>query len=134
MREIKFRAWDTNEKKMYYLRDNTPNEYGHYPYLEMQFYSDGDIMWSLGYASHGHVVEGVEDESGILMQFTGLYDKHNIEIYEGDIVSMHSKILHVDDIRNIKYWEEEYVNFSSSEMEVIGNVYQNPELLEEKEE
>ena len=104
MREIKFRAWHEEDKQMIYpLQNNT--------------LTTKDL---------------IDRFPNYIMQFTGLYDKNGVEIYEGDIVSMHSKILHIDDIRNIKYWEEKYVNFSSSEMEVIGNVYQNPELLEEE--
>lgn len=69
-------------------------------------------------------------------QFTGLKDKHNKEIYEGDICK------HNEDIAEIKYWEGAFIfnkyaihNYSLTNFaccrtfEVIGNIYENPDLL-----
>ena len=85
-------------------------------------------------------------------QFTGLYDLNGTEVYEGDIVEltntykgMNTKsIVEIDfiDFTFAGKWAEEYspsgymynplgsYNFPIVTIEVIGNIYENPELLE----
>ncbi|MEN2267844.1 YopX family protein [Enterococcus faecium] len=79
-----------------------------------------------------------------LMQSTGLKDKNGVEIFEGDIV----KTLEVDSgvtFSTIKFEEGafcidyknlgtefEFLYFADSPLEVIGNIYENSELLEEQ--
>src|SRR5690348_8222413 len=64
MREIKFRAWDKDLKKMC-----------------------EDFLSLVEDAIYQHQANPWQDERFIPMQFTGLYDKHRrVEIYEGDIV------------------------------------------------
>ncbi len=123
MRIIKFRAWDTKKKCFY-----------------EPIYCDE--KWFL------HKID-LEDDIPLLigtpiMQFTGLLDKNGKEIYEGDIViprdSDRPLKLFIESAKKpfvIKWeysgWEnidnrEEY-GFLSSDLEIIGNIYENPELI-----
>ncbi len=120
-RLIKFRAW--NGKKMYYGKE-----------LWLR-----DDQWWYGVAGYDTPPDKVfsGNKGTALMQFTGLKDKNGKEIYEGDI----AKIKHRDYLGIIKmdergYWisegenktENAVLNITSVE-EIIGNIYENPELM-----
>ena len=115
MREIKFRAWRTRGR-----------EKGEMVY-------EPDIVGIYGIPTAG-------DSSDIMMQFTGLTDKSGKEIYEGDIVEYDTCG------KPIKNYEVKFeggrfgidtgefnltdLTGASRGVEVIGNIYENPELLE----
>jgi len=109
MREIKFRAWDKIGKQ-------------------------GMLGWS-------KIIEtGIElffkDNFGFeLMQFTGLKDKQGKEIYEGDIVKQEDTINEVYFHKGAfkigsTIWNPDYLQYPEG-VEVIGNIYETPELLKE---
>ena len=73
MREIKFRAWDTNKK----------------------CWVGGNSAFHLN-DQNAPIIEVEKTRSGIkIMQFTGLLDRHGKEIYEGDVVRMYGNSLDV---------------------------------------
>jgi len=70
MRELKFRAWDLNKKKMH--RDVNINTSHH--------------SYPINFSSEGVTVSSKYTSAFAVMQFTGLKDKSGKEIYESDIV------------------------------------------------
>ena len=130
MREIKFRAWDKKNKAMFY-----PQELIQLDRVYAGYFDDSGCPKT--------------DENIILMQYTGLKDKNGREIYEGDIVK-YKGLLGRKKIGIVKYIEEEALfaiieNYTkdtlwsfdlscADDLEVIGNIYENPELLEEVDE
>ena len=110
MREIKFRAWNTQRGKMLVN-----------PLWE--WVENTEINW------------GFANSRRIWMQFTGLYDKNGKEIYEGDIVEClrqvedETPISHIVEIKDIRFLPSELGGSNLISIEVIGNIYENPELL-----
>ena len=125
---IKFRAWDKVQKVMMVPRD-------------MQTDSDGNIFYVEARSLDGEYDEGDLDVFE-LEQFTGLKDVNGKEIYEGDIVKSNykyaqpniSQIIMEDGNsyitgEDLATGNEMLVSDHIGEIEVIGNVHENPELL-----
>jgi len=123
MREIKFRAW-VNIGNTPYMAQVTDIEY-----------NNGKIV-SIGcLGDHTQWFEG----QFILMQFTGLKDKNGVEIYEGDYLKVKDCY---QDIFIVEYHPLSFCLFDGKDgcmsdfdwedwerSEVIGNSFENPELL-----
>lgn len=136
MRDIKFRVYNPRDNKVHY--DITGFEYIDNGNMTGVFI-DGDFF----------LKEEVE-----LMQYTGLKDKNGKEIYEGDIVKFKHRDITI--MASVKYgeWQESkcdeydcshygyYINYKWDNycentgfdlyekiVEVVGNIYENPELL-----
>jgi uncharacterized phage protein (TIGR01671 family) len=132
-REIKFRVWHKKLEKIFMIRELCFGAY-------------------IGYLNENYLYTApIEDVE--LMQFTGLLDKSGREIYEGDIVKYplgcgdenckecSSKFR----VQKIEYEHLEYMDMSEErgvvsagfhipcgwegKMEVIGNIFENPELV-----
>ena len=123
MREIKFRAWHKEKKIM--------GEVLGIDILHKEiFFSNEDV----------DCYEHTDFKDIELMQYTGLKDKNNKEIYEGDIFHIGSKkILYVVEWidcglkgRQIKNKSWIGLDYWKDDIEVIGNIYENPELMEEE--
>lgn len=125
-RIIKFRAWDKISQKM---KD--------WDYIQLN-------------CSFGWLFESY----AVAMQFTGLLDRLGKEIYEGDIVKMYifdNSLIPLEIITSVSFYEGTFTVIKMNEeplslrdsiflsnktkqgIEIIGNVYSNPELLNNKE-
>lgn len=114
MREFKFRAWDKEESEFIDIKS-------------FGFLESGDEL--------------------VIMQYTGLIDINNTEVFEGDILKFTN-----DDFAYVSFYEGKYITITTYEGkytarsdfedmdldealrigEVIGNIYENPELLERR--
>lgn len=134
MRTIKFRAWHPDEGNMYYFNC----------FKEITDWQADDF----------YRADNTDDACVDFMQFTGLHDKNGKEIYEGDIIEFSydmfignfdtfvakGKIVfeegafYVEVFENERTTEDEaYLLYSINldTIEVIGNIYENKELLNE---
>jgi uncharacterized phage protein (TIGR01671 family) len=115
-REIKFRAWEKEIKKMYYRWNH-------------ELFKD---RWMDNYNFE-------------FLQYTWLLDKEWKEVYEGDIIEWpiewwtnsdstlpekNNNIITIDDITNLPVNNSDW-SIAISEYKIIWNIYENPDLLED---
>ena len=139
MRDIKFRIWDGVKNE--WLASSSKDALPYYGFALV-----GEVMtvqsppyWSL-------------DEGNVVEQFTGLKDINGTEIYEGDIIVQKSLGSNKSECRGKITYKEDHAAFMfevyergkpvmwlflnefnpEKTCEVIGNIHENPELLEEK--
>ena len=151
-REIKFRVWDNKKKRIFY-----PRKMEYVP-AGIWWISSGNVFKKdkftrISNFKTPHAIPGSAGD--ILMQFTGLLDKNGKEIYEGDILlskmfeerldkwvkrkckvfPLKNGYFQIEGLEN-KYWKPLLCNIIGETwtVEVIGNIFVNPELLEVKDE
>ena len=130
-REIKFRAWNDNKMEYLSLGDKNP------------------LISRLHVALFSDFIRGKPE---ILMQFTGLKDKNGKEIYEGDMCKIHIFTQELGENLGVIEGEREFIGkisiesfgitineeplfcyggFHEESLEVVGNIYENPELIKQ---
>ena len=128
MRKFKFRAWDTEKQEMATVNFIGLNDY------EVGMEDEECRRWR---ATYPYVCR--------LRQYIGLEDKNGRKIYEGDIITITLDTGNVitgsvgmnNGQWSIKYYDRYYPLASiwyEMQPEVIGNIYENSELLERKNE
>jgi uncharacterized phage protein (TIGR01671 family) len=136
-REIKFRAWNTEINHMVFPslefgREIWPCTYKRI--IESEIDENGHCeQFVLEMVSVDHILQSPEYE---VMQFTGIKDRNGVEIFEGDIMQHANPF----DIPFIVNWIDSECGYgfnhggtsyviTDKSFEVIGNIYENPELI-----
>ena len=118
MREIKFRAWDKEYQEMKYNAEQAYDGCGQLHAIDCF----GQLL---------------EEENYKVMQYTGLKDKNGKEIYEGDIITCSNGMAYqyeVEFVFGCFLGHDKATGFSKKlydmrDLEVAGNIYENPDLL-----
>ena len=122
MREIKFKAWTGTEMFV--------NE----TWEHFSVRKNGQIIYTKMSPMGGRAIHDDVTQKWVVMQYTGLKDVNGVEIYEGDIIENHFRKKGVVECVGDRFswihgidWGEIEVDYEG--IKVIGNVYENPELL-----
>ncbi|MCF7617381.1 YopX family protein [Bacillus sonorensis] len=159
MREIKFRAWSNKYQHMFRVREITQDRNGYtHGTIDEEFENefepefDTPFVW-VGRVGFAKIPDGrtaglfqdPNDEPFYLMQYTGLKDKNDKKIYEGDILRFDEGKA-PKEILMVKYsgagfalvdpkfkgnlYAEVIPNYVDVIGEVVGNIFENPEYAE----
>ena len=140
----KFRAWDKEEKEMF-LPETENNSDSFFTGIE-----DGKLLCQ-------DLEDENPNERYVLMQYTGLKDRKGVEVFKGDIVKVHKFTQELGENMGVCEGEKEFIakiefsmyggiyleagennsgalweyenGFHEESIEVIGNIYENQELL-----
>ena len=123
MREIKFRVWDRQNKKMSLVSSIN--------YADDGFAKTISVIPAPKAKFHYSLVHG---ENGELMQFTGFIDDEGKEIYEGDLLKFNHDgydVVKPIEFNNGGFWIKNEVaqNHLPFKRTVVGNIYETPELI-----
>lgn len=154
MREIKFRAWNKEEKCMIYSDEVYPKSeykfefeiFNNFKLTLMKMINRENAYHKDGEETHIEYFEPVDAE---IMQYTGIKDSNGNEIYEGDIIKRIDRTpiaqMYGKEVIGVVVFAEASFALDIHEgfylmnnnrlsnlcsYEVMGNIYENPELLE----
>lgn len=126
MSRLIFRVWDKEEKK-----------FVDYPvYFNL---INSEVVTELWYGYQIQVEEAIQDSNYIVQQSTGLFDKNGKEIFEGDILKVEygdllgetrETLIIAKNPFEYSMEEAKFLDFSYI-VEIIGNKFEHPHLLEE---
>jgi uncharacterized phage protein (TIGR01671 family) len=158
VREIKFRAWDRKSKAMFPVHEmkfgKISNQLDSIYGVDIH-HKDSDHQGDVSYGGSIHKKTGTPLLPKFeLMQYTGLKDEDDAELYEGDIIDFAVFDYNGSDTHYrgvIKFercrfeiwcrWDEEYygpdgafdlylIHLNYDGVKKVGNIYENPELME----
>lgn len=133
-RKFKFRVWDSQQKKLWYVGERNGFEYYN---VSLDICQSWEV--SRARMCYGHS----RNTGDVLMQWTGLKDKNGCDIYEGDILEVDFPTWNLHGVRvvarwdapsfvfdnQVENWTEELKGYIQSRYKVIGNIYENPDLI-----
>lgn len=144
-REIKFRVWDNKNKCFCYcspltfISRNMSKILDGITRLSGQVFSEYESFYVTGDDKKKQLeVTHPSHKDFVIQQFTGLKDKNNKEIYEGDIVEYHKKMYRIQFCNSYACGGYRLFNYDETletecdnwfSCKIIGNIFENPELL-----
>lgn len=132
MRDINFRVWDNLEKAYLNEKDIAIDSLGNIFIIEGYDHNDSELWYA-------RILPDLDNKRYVIEQDTGLKDKNGTKINEGDVL--------IDDAGEpVEYWVVKFSDggfvgecagvteslFELTNLEVAGNIHENPELVEEK--